>query len=797
MIQPVPKVLCNVGYGTADQEVGVISGNTSGVVPGRYAPMPVAGSVKSLSVYRAAGLPEVTIGVYINGVATGLAITLGTGATQDYIEGDAPYDEGDLVTYKYSTELQLFPGFAMGVCVDLEGDALCFGVAAISGGGAFLAAHYGGAIGNGAWSENRAFQSINPLAGSATRLALRRHTTNVGGSWKAWLELSSTQGGLTVLQDGSGGTVDTLVELLDSDPDDVVFRDFDLPCPPGMYVNVVLLRVTEPTFAVEQVGVGVAFVPDTPGQFPLCGGSNDVIWTTELTQWKWNHSNQLAPTIEAHSAPAGRTPFAIVEMFVEHTDYPGSGQTYTDTVLRNEAPTDVSVVVSGPSTRFGSDTGREVYVPTDLVTIDLTRSAGASTLAKFYWGIAAEVITSGSIVVEKVAPDDPDQEFDIVAGGGLYPEDITLKDGEDYTFEDVEEGDGYSLEETLPAGWAQTGVTVSNDPSNNDPTNIAVAAAETVVVTFTNARLGGRIIVEKVATDDPDRTFTILAGGGLDPTSVQLADGESYVFEDLAPGTYSLAEMLPAGWEVSAVVSNDSPLEAITVAAGEEVRVTFTNSLAECECCVATQISLINQALLKLGHSMTIEALDDATREAVTAGLIWTSSLRATLRRFPWAFATKYASAEDDLAGYLNLVGGSTSEPYNVDWTFAYRYPIDCLFARRLVNPGTKQGFDPDPYVWRVGRDDDGWLIFTDVENATLEYTALIVCDNDFADDLFEDALSWLLASKLAPSLARNKMTSAECLQLFEDRIAVAATVNVKERQLDHPGEAEWIRNRE
>jgi len=795
MIQPLPRVISGVGYGDANQELGILDGNTSGVFVGRYAPMPIAGSVRSLSLYRPAGLPAVTVEIYIEGVATGITVTLGTGATQGHSEGDAPYNAGDWVTYKIATTLQLFPGFDMGLCAEIETDALCFGVAAISGGGAFLAPFYGGALGNGYWAENRSSQSINALSGSVTRIAMRRLTTNVGGRWKAWVEKGAA-GTTPVLQDGSGGTVDSLCELVDGDPA-FNFRDINVPCTPGEYVNHVLLRITEPTFAVEQVGVSIAFTPDTPGQFMMCGGSNDVIWSTATTSWKWNHSKQTETPIEKHTAPVGQHLLAIVGMYVEHTDFPGSGQSYTDTILRNGAPSDVAVVITGPATRFGNDTGREVYSPGDLLTIELTRTASAATDAKFYWGIAAEVITSGSIVVEKVAPDDPDQDFDIVAGGGLYPEDITLRDGEDYTFEDVEEGDGYSLEETLPAGWAQTGVTVSNDPSNNDPTNITVAAGETVVVTFTNARLAGRIIVEKVAPDDPDRTFTILAGGGLDPTSLALADGESYVFEDVEPGTYSLAEMLPAGWEVSAVVSNDSPLEAITVAAGEEVRVTFTNSLAECECCVATQISLINQALLKLGHSMTIEALDDATREAVTAGLIWTSSLRATLRRFPWAFATKYASAEDDLAGYLNLVGGSTSEPYNVDWTFAYRYPIDCLFARRLVNAGTKQGFDPNPYVWRVGRDADGWLIFTDVENAVLEYTALIVCDNDFADDLFEDALSWLLASKLAPSLARNKMTSAECLQLFEDRIAVAATVNVKERQLDHPGEAEWIRNRE
>lgn len=393
MIQPFPKVISFVGYGDAHQEVGILDGNTSGVLPGKYAPMAFAGDVRSLTIYRALGLPEVKVGVYINNVSTGLEVTLPSGATQAFIQGHGVYGPGDLVTYKIATTLQFFPGFDMGMCVELEpiaNHALCFTVTATSGGGAFLANHYAGALGNGFWAENRSSQSINALTGSVTRLALRRFTHNTGGSWRAWIEVGPA-GTTPVLQDGTGGTIDTLVELLDTDGADVAIRDFILPCVPTEYVNVVLLRVgSEPTFAVEQIGVGVGFVPDTPGQFMLVGGSNDTIWTDNLTSWKWNHSRQLGDVIEKHTAPVGRRRMSVSAMYVEHTSFPGVGKTFTDTLLKNGAPTNIAVVVSGPATRFGQDVGKAAYGPKDLITIELTRTSGSDTGA-FYWAIGMEV----------------------------------------------------------------------------------------------------------------------------------------------------------------------------------------------------------------------------------------------------------------------------------------------------------------------------------------------------------------------------------------------------------------------
>lgn len=87
----------------------------------------------------------------------------------------------------------------------------------------------------------------------------------------------------------------------------------------------------------------------------------------------------------------------------------------------------------------------------------------------------------------------------------------------------------------------------------------------------------GTIIVTKVAPQDDATPFDFQAVG-LEPNTFTLLDGESQTFEDLEPGTYAVSETLPDGWEqVSVTVSNDSPVDAIEVAGGETVTVTFTN----------------------------------------------------------------------------------------------------------------------------------------------------------------------------------------------------------------------------
>jgi hypothetical protein len=89
----------------------------------------------------------------------------------------------------------------------------------------------------------------------------------------------------------------------------------------------------------------------------------------------------------------------------------------------------------------------------------------------------------------------------------------------------------------------------------------------------------GTIIVNKVVTYPTLQEFAIVAGGGLLPASISLADGESQVYLNVPAGSgYSFVETVPTGWTVNYAVSNGSPINNITVGIGETVTVTIINS---------------------------------------------------------------------------------------------------------------------------------------------------------------------------------------------------------------------------
>lgn len=87
----------------------------------------------------------------------------------------------------------------------------------------------------------------------------------------------------------------------------------------------------------------------------------------------------------------------------------------------------------------------------------------------------------------------------------------------------------------------------------------------------------GRIIVVKEATDGSDTTQSFNFSSSYSD-EFALADGQQNDSGDLVPGTYSVAESVPAGWNlVSATCDDQSPVDAIDLSEGETVTCTFLN----------------------------------------------------------------------------------------------------------------------------------------------------------------------------------------------------------------------------
>jgi hypothetical protein len=207
--------------------------------------------------------------------------------------------------------------------------------------------------------------------------------------------------------------------------------------------------------------------------------------------------------------------------------------------------------------------------------------------------------------------------------------------------------------------------------------------------------------------------------------------------------------------------------------------------------CHTATLAVVNRALSHIGQSIALTNLStDATAAGVQARLHYPSALESVLRDFVWPFAKRYAT--------LTLVGGTSSVAFNSDWQYAYRAPDRMVRALRVVKEGQKLAFDPLPPPFCTAQDDLGTLIFTDTEDAELEYLTRPTCPALQGDVLFREALQWYLAGLLAPSLSKNDVTQEKAFGFYQLKLSQAkqsaAMEEVPQDQTGH--DPDWIRDR-
>jgi uncharacterized surface anchored protein len=216
-----------------------------------------------------------------------------------------------------------------------------------------------------------------------------------------------------------------------------------------------------------------------------------------------------------------------------------------------------------------------------------------SQLKDFIRPVPVNITNCGKVVIHKQTDPDEDPnttDFGYTKSFGTDPataNTFTLKDDGTATFVNVLFGSGYTVvEDVIPSGWdfadldcdASVGVT----PSINGATvTFAIDnSADVLECTYTN-RARGAIVVEKI-TDDGfgsfDFTSSTLTPSPFTLTTTAAGDAgkDSETFGDLNPGTYDVAETVPAGWNlVSATCDDGSDPASIGLSGGETVTCTF------------------------------------------------------------------------------------------------------------------------------------------------------------------------------------------------------------------------------
>ena len=165
-------------------------------------------------------------------------------------------------------------------------------------------------------------------------------------------------------------------------------------------------------------------------------------------------------------------------------------------------------------------------------------------------------------------------------------------------------------------------------------------------------------------------------------------------------------------------------------------------------------VRVCNMALNRIGITQKVVDLNDLSDHLAVTCKDWYDICRdRTLAAFTWPFATVRVP--------LGLVETFTAvnDP-DIEWAFAYRYPVECIVARRIAS-GLR--VEPEAVPFELGQDATGRLIFTNQEKAILEMTGTLADPGEWPDAL-ADAVSSALAVELAGPLrvAMEKKASAK-----------------------------------
>ena len=184
---------------------------------------------------------------------------------------------------------------------------------------------------------------------------------------------------------------------------------------------------------------------------------------------------------------------------------------------------------------------------------------------------------------------------------------------------------------------------------------------------------------------------------------------------------------------------------------------------------MASSIEICNLALVYLGQEPII-ALDDTSKAARLCKRLYTPTLEALLRAYPWTFAIKRVKLAQEV------------ETPTFGYMYQYTLPSDCMRIVSVSIPLEKFAVENNK-------------ILTDEPMVELRYVYRTESANDF-DPQFIQVLAWRLAKVLCQALTADQDLFAKVTQQEMQALMLAQHTNAIETCPQPVIEGPWIPSR-
>lgn len=228
-----------------------------------------------------------------------------------------------------------------------------------------------------------------------------------------------------------------------------------------------------------------------------------------------------------------------------------------------------------------NDLGSTTDLGSQTATIDL--DSGESITCTF----TNEQDTTATVtIIKQTVPDGDEGVFDFNGGGfaegSALENAFSLSDGQSETDTEVAPGEGYSVTETVPAGWQLTDISCDSEGAAvnlaGSSVDFVLEGGDDVTCTFTNTKNGVLRINKNTYGGDGTFGFTADPEGAGENSSIEVttSEGEGSTDTSLPPDDYDVSELAQDGWQLQSISCGTGGSQA-DVNAGETTTCNVVN----------------------------------------------------------------------------------------------------------------------------------------------------------------------------------------------------------------------------